>query len=128
MNKLIIILLGSIMLYGCNNNKIENLQTNLKFKSDTINFPKTLKGDTINFKYEFTATGKEPFKIEDVKAGCGCSVPEYDSLRLFKNGDTGSIRVQYHTNEDTGNVIKHLVVKTSNDPKLHILYFIGKIR
>jgi len=49
-----------------------------------------------NTEFKFTNKGKGPVFLNDVKASCGCTVPEW-TREPIAPGKTGSIKVRYNT-------------------------------
>jgi len=47
-------------------------------------------------EFEFTNTGKIPLVLNDVRASCGCTAPEWSRVPI-KPGDKGKVTVKYNT-------------------------------
>ena len=94
--------------------------TNL-LSSQTISFDKTtidygniaMKSDGYRI-FTFKNTGDKPLILSNVKASCGCTIPEWEKSPILP-GKTGKIKVGYDTNIK-GNFRKSIEVY-SNDPK-----------
>lgn len=94
--------------------------TNL-LSSQTISFDKTtidygniaMKSDGHQI-FTFKNTGDKPLILSNVKASCGCTIPEWEKSPILP-GKTGKIKVGYDTNIK-GNFRKSIEVY-SNDPK-----------
>lgn len=73
-------------------------------KNDSIIFEKIVhdygtivQGSDGNSTFNFTNKGKGPLILNNVKATCGCTVPEWPSAPI-PPGRTGIIKVRYDTN------------------------------
>jgi hypothetical protein len=64
-------------------------------------------------EFEFTNVGEGLLKIDDIKATCGCTVPELKKKQYYQ-GESGTITVQYRPGESAGITSKRLFVH-SND-------------
>lgn len=87
-------------------------------KTDSIIFNKlehdygTIEqGANGNCEFTFTNKGKEPLVLSNVKASCGCTVPQW-TREPIEPGKTGVINVRYNTSL-VGNFNKSITV-TSN--------------
>ena len=85
---------------------------NLKFDLIRHNFDTIQAGDIIDYKFEFTNTGKAPLVINTVRATCGCTQPSYPFVPI-EPGETGFIGVTYNSVGKEG-LQKPLVTVTSN--------------
>ena len=88
---------------------------NLKFDLIRHNFDTIVAGDVIDYKFEFTNTGKAPLVIESVRATCGCTQPSYPFVPI-EPGETGFIGVTYNSVGKEG-LQKPLVTVRSNASK-----------
>ena len=48
-----------------------------KFVEETHNFGTLKEGSEASYDFMFTNAGKEPLIIQDCKASCGCTTPEW---------------------------------------------------
>ena len=64
-------------------------------------------------EFEFTNTGDEPLKLGKVKSTCGCTIPKL-SKNQYEPGESGVLRVKYHSEKKPGQVTRHIIVP-SND-------------
>lgn len=55
------------------------------------------KGDNGNCEFSFTNKGKKPLVLGNVRASCGCTVPEWPKEPI-EPGKKGVIKVKYNTN------------------------------
>jgi len=71
--------------------------------------------------FAFTNKGKAPIVLNDVKASCGCTVPEWTRTPVAP-GEKGSIKVTYNTN-NIGAFTKSITVNSNavNSPQVLII-------
>ncbi len=81
-----------------------NAQTNQASAQDSIIFDKlehdygTIeRGADGNSEFTFTNKGTTPLVLKNVRASCGCTVPQWPKEPVSP-GETGVIKVKYNTN------------------------------
>lgn len=91
------------------------------FSAQTISFDKTtidygtVKNGADGYRvFTFKNTGNKPLILSNVRASCGCTVPEWDKNPILP-GKTGKLKVGYNT-KIAGPFTKTIEVY-SNDPK-----------
>jgi hypothetical protein len=67
----------------------------LKLKETEHDFGKIPQGKPVYYNFEIVNTGKEPLKLDDVHASCGCTTPEW-SREAIAPGATAIIKVGYN--------------------------------
>ncbi|MCW3117099.1 MAG: hypothetical protein JWM28_1181 [Chitinophagaceae bacterium] len=67
----------------------------LKFKEVEHDFAKIPQGKPVFHFFDITNTGKEPLKLDNVQASCGCTTPEW-SHDPIPPGATAQIKVGYN--------------------------------
>jgi archaellum component FlaG (FlaF/FlaG flagellin family) len=67
----------------------------LVIKETSHDFGKIPQGKPVYYTFEITNTGKEPLKLENVQASCGCTTPEWNREAIAP-GTTDKIRVGYN--------------------------------
>ena len=67
----------------------------LKLKETEHDFGKIPQGKPVYYQFEIINTGKEPLKLDDVHASCGCTTPEW-SRDPIGPGETAIIKVGYN--------------------------------
>ena len=82
------------------------------FDKETHNYGDVYMHGDGNCIFRFSNTGNEPLILSDVKAGCGCTVPQWPREPLLP-GDTASIKVRYTTLNRPHQINRSIVV-TSN--------------
>ncbi len=87
-------------------------------KNDSIIFDKAIhdygtieKGSDGTSVFTFTNKGQKPLVLSNVRASCGCTVPEWPRQPVAP-GETGEIKVKYNTNI-TGNFNKSITVNSN---------------
>ena len=50
-------------------------QAAFKFGKEVFDFGNIKQGESVNYEFEFTNTGKEPLVITNAAGSCGCTVP-----------------------------------------------------
>lgn len=100
-------------------------QTEIRFLNTTHSFGKIRELDGVaECSFKFVNAGKEPLKIQNVQASCGCTVPEWPKEPL-NPGDTGTIKALYNTNNRPGGFTKSVTVTANTQPASHVLSFSG---
>lgn len=73
----------------------------LKLKETEHDFGKIPQGKPVYYNFEIVNTGKEPLKLDDVHASCGCTTPEW-SREPIAPGATAIIKVGYNAAAEGG--------------------------
>lgn len=73
------------------------------------------EGPDVEVAYKFKNTGDHPLIITDVRASCGCTIPEKPQ-EPFQPGATGTIRAKFTTKGHVGANVKSITV-TANTKK-----------
>lgn len=73
----------------------------LKLKETEHDFGKIPQGKPVYYNFEIVNTGKEPLKLDDVHASCGCTTPEW-SREAIAPGATAIIKVGYNAAAEGG--------------------------
>ena len=67
----------------------------LKLKEAEHDFGQIPQGKPVYYNFEIINTGKEPLKLDDVHASCGCTTPEWNHEPIAP-GATAIIKVGYN--------------------------------
>ena len=67
------------------------------FASTTHNYGTIVQASDGSCEFKFANKGKAPIILNDVKASCGCTAPEWTRTPVAP-GATGTIKVTYNTN------------------------------
>ncbi len=101
-------------------------------KNDSIIFDKTIhdygtidRGSNGTSVFTFTNKGLKPLVLNNVRASCGCTVPEWPRQPVAP-GESGEIKVKYNTNI-IGNFNKSVTVNSNADNSVVILHIKGNV-
>jgi hypothetical protein len=67
----------------------------IQLSETTYNFGKIAQGKPVTHNFVITNTGKEPMKLDNVQASCGCTTPEW-SREAIAPGKSTTIKVGYN--------------------------------
>lgn len=67
----------------------------IQLSETTYNFGKIAQGKPVTHNFVITNTGKEPMKLDNVQASCGCTTPEW-SREAIAPGKSTAIKVGYN--------------------------------
>lgn len=134
----------AVFLFACGNNeqaKISTLDLSelQKIAADTPNFTRIQwidsvynfgtidEGEQIQIQFKFKNIGNKPLYLTDVKAGCGCTTPNY-SKQAIAVGDVGFITAAFDSKNQIGEITKYILVKTNtHNGTEHKLVFKGMV-
>lgn len=71
-------------------------EDNLTIKEVEFNFGKIPQGKPVTHIFDVVNGGKEPLKIINVQASCGCTTPEWEHDKVVPAGGTTKITVGYN--------------------------------
>jgi Protein of unknown function (DUF1573) len=101
-----------------------------KFIEETHNFGNIKEGPEAVYEFVFTNTGKEPLIIQDCKASCGCTTPDWSRAPVLP-GQKGSITVKYDTKGRAGTFNKSIFIasnaKTKGSEKRYEIIITGNV-
>ncbi|HET9826317.1 MAG TPA: DUF1573 domain-containing protein [Chitinophagaceae bacterium] len=129
MKKLLLVLTGAICFVACQQRTAKTAgEKPVDPTQDSTNFTTiqwidsvdkdlgTVKeGPEVEVGYKFKNTGDHPLIISDVRASCGCTIPEKPQ-EPFEPGATGTIRAKFTTKGHVGANVKSITV-TANTKK-----------
>ena len=100
--------------------KPEGPLPDFKFSEELHDFGEIKEGDVVEHIFSFTNTGEAPLIISDVKATCGCTVPEWPKEEI-PVGSTGEIKVKFNSKGRSGiqNKTVTLTANTWPNTKTH---------
>lgn len=67
----------------------------LQLKESSYNFGKIQQGRPVTHLFQIGNSGKEPLRLENVQASCGCTTPEW-SYDPVAPGETSTVKVGYN--------------------------------
>jgi Protein of unknown function (DUF1573) len=76
-------------------------ETTMTFEQDTHDFGTINEGDTVDYVFNFTNSGKNDLQITNAQGSCGCTVPEYPK-ELIKPGQSSKIKVSFSSAGKSG--------------------------
>ena len=96
-------------------------EENLSLKETEFDFGKIPQGKPVTHVFEFTNTGKTPFSLDNVRASCGCTTPEWNK-DVVAPGASSKITIGYNAAAEgtfakpvtityNGNLTKQIVIK-----------------
>lgn len=85
----------------------------ITFQETEFDFGEIMQGDTVIHVFSFTNTGTEPLIIYDAKAGCGCTIPEYEKDRPIMPGAQGEIKLIFNSKGKSGQQNKAVKITTN---------------
>lgn len=103
--------------------------TNILWLDSLVNFGNVNMGEKVQVAFKFRNTGTRPLYLTNVKAGCGCTVPDYTKGAIAP-GKEGVVTGAFDTNKShPGEVRKNIFVTTNTDNGInHTLTFTGTIK
>jgi len=70
------------------------LRPSITFEKIRYDFGEIMQGDTVDYNFVFTNTGKTPLVVKSTKVTCGCTQPSYPFIPI-ESGEEGYIGVKY---------------------------------
>jgi hypothetical protein len=83
-------------------------------------------GGLATTEFEYKNTGNQPLIINNAKASCGCTTPEWDHDPLAP-GKKGTIKVSYNPQNRPGTFSKQITVNSNSEPSVIVLNIKGKV-
>ena len=100
-------------------------QDSIKFVKTMYDYGTIVQGSDGGCEFKFTNKGKLPLVLSNVKASCGCTVPEWPKEPILP-GKSSSIKVKYNTNNQ-GNFNKSITVNSNALNNTVILQIKGNV-
>jgi hypothetical protein len=102
--------------------------TTLAWQDSVVQFGKAPMGEMVQIKFHFRNTGTHPLYLANVRAGCGCTVPDYTKGAIPPGGE-GDVTGAFDTKlAHVGEVRKAIFVTANTRYKTsHTLIFTGQI-
>ena len=92
MNKLFTVFF-TVLFFACSPN-VNRDDASIGFSNESYNFGTIQYKKESAYSFEFTNMGKTMLIICDVKASCGCTVPEWPKSPI-RPGEKGKIKIKY---------------------------------
>ncbi len=102
--------------------------TTLAWQDSVVQFGKVPMGETVQIVFHFRNTGNYPLYLANVRAGCGCTIPDYTRGAIAPGGE-GIVTGAFDTKlAHRGEVRKAIFVTANTKYKTgHTLIFTGQI-
>jgi hypothetical protein len=84
------------------------------------------EGEKVTYTFKYTNTGEHPLLVSDVKASCGCTLPEWTKDSIAP-GKEGLIRVQFNSEGRPGNFEKTITVIANTPEEVRLLKIMGEV-
>jgi hypothetical protein len=98
----------------------------LTFEKESFDFGKIKQGESVQYDFKFTNTGKTPLIIADATATCGCTVPEIPKEPIMP-GAAGSIKVVFNSAGKMGVQDKVITVTSNGNPAINEVHVVGEV-
>ncbi|HHN48455.1 MAG TPA: DUF1573 domain-containing protein [Bacteroidales bacterium] len=123
---IVVFLAGSLVLKAQEENS-ENNGPQISFDKETHDYGEIFMHGDGNCVFTFTNTGNEPLLLTNVRAGCGCTVPQWPREPVLP-GDSAEIKVRYTTLNRPHSINRSIVVTSNaiNKPSL-VIRLKGKV-
>ena len=118
---LAVMFLFGISIYASAQNAADKV---VKFDKEKYDLGKIAHNEPMTFYIEFTNISKKPLVVENVMAGCGCTVPEKPTAPIAA-GKKGKIKVGYNASAD-GSFSKDVTIKFAGVPEVKTILFTGE--
>jgi hypothetical protein len=111
---ILIALLGTIViqLNAQEPHSVDISGPQISFDKDTHDYGEVFMHGDGNCVFTFTNTGNEPLLLTNVRAGCGCTVPQWPREPLLP-GDSAEIKVRYTTLNRPHQINRSIVVSSN---------------
>ena len=97
----------------------------IKFKTEVVDYGTINQNSDGTRLFTFTNTGDAPLLITNVKASCGCTVPNYSKAPILP-GESGELNIKYDTKR-LGAFTKTVTVTSNSEGGNRILKIKGNI-
>jgi hypothetical protein len=97
-----------------------------KFDVDEYNFGTIKQGESVNYKFNFSNTGKDPLIITEAHGSCGCTVPQWPKDPV-KKGEKGIIDVTFNSTGKMGMQDKTVTITSNAKEGSKVLHLKGNV-
>jgi len=124
---MIIVLFAASVVLKAQEPAKDNNGPQISFDKETHDYGDIYMHGDGNCVFTFTNTGNEPLLLTNVRAGCGCTVPQWTREPVLP-GETGEIKVRYTTLNRAHSINRSIVVTSNatNKPS-QVLRLTGKV-
>lgn len=118
-----LITLLSILLVG---NLMAQSGPKIVFDKTNHDFGTVAEGPQVTTEFTFKNEGDEPLILSNVKASCGCTVPNWPKEPILP-GQSSQIEVKYNTKRRIGNFNKSITITSNANEATKVIYIKGKV-
>ncbi len=86
-----------------------------------------IQGDKVEHISKFKNTGKTNLIITDVRASCGCTVPEWPKQEI-KPGESGEVKIVFNSTGKMGEQHKSITIMANTETGSQLIYFTANIK
>jgi len=97
-----------------------------KFDVEEYNFGTIKQGESVNYKFNFSNTGKDPLIITEAHGSCGCTVPQWPKDPI-KKGEKGIIDVTFNSTGKMGMQDKTVTITSNAKEGSKVLHLKGNV-
>lgn len=98
----------------------------ISFEETEYYFGKITEGEEVKHTFDFTNTGEAPLVINDARASCGCTVPDWPQEPIMP-GESKSINVVFNSSGKKGTQNKTITLKTNISEEPVVLRLKGEV-
>ncbi len=103
-----------------------NDSTTVQLIDSVFDFGTIKDGEEVTRSFSFKNTGTKPLVVMTAQATCGCTVPEKPEEPI-RPGETGSIKVVFHSKDRVGQQEKTIRVTSNARPEFGVLLLKGVV-
>ena len=107
-------------------NAVPDTLPHIEFTSTLHDFGNIKVNADASCEFSFTNTGKVPLILSNVRASCGCTVPDWPKDPILP-GEKGLIKVRYTTVSRPNVINKAIIVHSNADNKQVVLRIKGEV-
>ena len=101
------------------NSTVKSLEmplTKIEFAETSFDFGNLDEGKKVEHVFVFKNVGENPLVLQDARASCGCTIPEYTKDTIAP-GQEGKLNVIYDSNNKEGKIDKSVTITANTEPK-----------
>ena len=119
----------SFLFFGCKNDAPIEIGQKTTMKIDSVyNAGTVVKGEIIHATFKVKNTGNYPLVFGEVRASCGCTVPEKPQ-KPIQPGESSKITAEVNTaNLSSKKISKSVTTMSNTEPNIHILIINATIK
>tara|TARA_R110001592_G_scaffold237306_10_gene496341 strand:- start:3907 stop:4368 length:462 start_codon:yes stop_codon:yes gene_type:complete len=105
----------------------ENKLPVMTFEEIRYDFGQVVEGEFVEHKFVFENTGNADLLVHDVRAECGCTVPNDWPKQAVKPGEKASISVKFNSVGREGEQVKRLTITANTYPVSNVVALAGEV-